>query len=315
MKIHVVVNKRAGTVLDWESASLQQEILAAFRAQGHEVTLHLISPDDLVPAIDRALEQGCQALIIGGGDGTVRTGAIKLMGTDVPLGILPLGTLNRLARDLKIPLEVHAAAAALANARVEAIDVGEVNGRIFLNNSLLGLTVIYSQYRQAVRGRPFLERMRGYGTAVKEILKSRRRMDVDIDHGQSRMRVRVLSMAVSNNRYLENASLMLQKETLSDGVLAAYISQHPSGWALARAIVRAMMGRFRSDPNIVHIEAHEIDVSARRSRLRLSNDGELDIVEMPLRYKIRPRALKVLVPVTESPADAQRPNVAVLARS
>lgn len=314
MRIHAIVNKRAGTVLDWEGGPLREEILAAFRAEGHEVTLHLISPDELVPAIERALAEGCQALVVGGGDGTVRTAAMTLLGTDVPLGILPLGTLNRLARDLKIPFEVHAAAATLANGRVQAIDVGDVNGRIFLNNSVLGLTVIYSQYRQSLRGRPFLERMRGYATAFKEILKTRRRMDVDIDHGQSRMRLRVLSMAVSNNRYVEKASLMLQKEALTDGVLAAYISQHPSGWGLARAIVKAMLGRFSSDPHVVHLEAHEIDVSARRSRLRLANDGELEIVEMPLRYTIRPRALKVLVPAMESPADAERPDEAVFAR-
>ncbi len=308
MKIHVIVNQRAGTVLDWESGTLRDEILAAFRAQGHAVTLHLIHPDELPQAIARALEQGCQALVVGGGDGTVRSAAMQLMGTDVPLGILPLGTLNRLARDLKIPMEVHEAAAALAHGEVRAIDVGEVNGRIFLNNSIVGLTVIYSQYRQSLRGRPFLERMRGYGTAIAEILKSRRRMDVDIDHGQSRMRLRVMSMAVSNNRYVEKASLMLQKEALSDGVLAAYISQHPSGWGMARALVRAMMGRIKSDPNIVHFEAHEIDVSARRSRLRLSNDGELEIVEMPLRYKILPGALKVLAPAADSNRDAQRSN-------
>ena len=314
MKIHAIVNKRAGTVLDWESGSLKEEILAAFRAQGHEVTLHLISPEELEPAIERALAEGCQALIVCGGDGTVRTAATKLLGTDVPLGILPLGTLNRLARDLKIPLEVHAAAATLAYGRVAEIDVGDVNGRIFLNNSILGLTVIYSQYRQSVRGRPFLERMRGYATAIKDILKSRRRMDVDIDHGQTRMRLRVLSMAVSNNRYVEKASLMLQKQALNDGVLAAYISQHPSGWGLARAIVRAMLGRFRTDPNVVHLEAHEIDVSARRSRLRIANDGALEIVEMPLRYTIRPSALKVLVPATESRTDAQRSDEAVLVR-
>ncbi len=314
MIIHVVVNSRAGTVLDWDSGPLKEAILAAFRAQGHEVTLHLISPDAVLPTIQRALDQGCDALVVGGGDGTVRTAASVLLGTDVPLGILPLGTLNRLARDLKIPLEVHAAAAALANGRVAAIDVGDVNGRIFLNNSVLGLTVVYSQYRQSVRGRPFFERMRGYGSALQDILKSRRRMDVDIDHGQSRMRLRVLSMAVSNNRYIEKASLMLEKEALNDGVLAAYISQHPSGWALARAIIRAMFGRFKSDPNVVHIEAHEINVSARRSRLRLANDGELEIVEMPLRYRIRPRALKVLVPASEGLSDAQRSHDAILAR-
>jgi diacylglycerol kinase family enzyme len=75
-----------------------------------------------------------------------------------------------------------------------------------------------------------------------------------------------------------------------------------------------MLGRFRTDPNVVHLEAHEIYVSARRSRLRIANDGELEIVEMPLRYTIRPSALKVLVPATESRTDAQRSDDAVLVR-
>jgi diacylglycerol kinase family enzyme len=129
-------------------------------------------------------------------------------------------------------------------------------------------------------------------------------MDLNIDHGHSRMRLRVLSMAVSNNRYVEKPSLMLEKDGLHHGVLAAYVSKHPSGWGMAGAVLRAMLGRFKSDPNIVHFEAHQIDVSARRSRVRLANDGELEIVELPLQYRIRPGALKVLVP-----ADASRANV------
>jgi diacylglycerol kinase family enzyme len=314
MKIHVVVNGRAGTVLDWDSDSLGEQIVSAFRSEGHEVTLHLVPPDELPQTVRSVVEEGCDALIVGGGDGTVRTAATALMGTNVPLGILPLGTLNRLARDLKIPLTVPEAAAALARGQVAAIDVGEVNGRIFLNNSILGLTVVYSQYRQSVRGKPFTERMRGYATAIKEILVNRRRMDVDIDHGQAKMRLRILSMAVSNNRYQERASLMMTKESLDGGELAVYVSQHPSGWGLVRGVVRAMLGRVKSDPNVIHFAAHEMDVSAKRSRLRLANDGELEIVEMPLRYSIRPGALKVLVPATETKLDAERTDETVFIR-
>lgn len=304
MNIHVVVNKRAGTVLDWDCGPLSEEIVSAFRSQGHAVTLHLVAPDEVSEAIGRALGQGCEALIIGGGDGTVRAAATALIDTDVALGVLPLGTMNRLARDLKIPLTLREAAVTLASGEMEAIDVADVNGHIFLCNSTFGLPVHFSAQRQSLRGKPAWERLKGYVSAIKEMLQSRRRMDLDIDHGQSRLRLRVLSMAVSNNRYIEKPSLMLEKDGLHHGVLAVYVSQHPSGWGMARAVLRAMLGRFKSDPDIVHFEAHQIDISARRSRVRLSNDGELEIVKLPLQYRIRPGALKVLVP-----ANAARANV------
>lgn len=312
MNIHVIVNRRAGTVLDWESGPLREEILGAFRAHGHDVKLHLIAPDDLRQTIARVLQSGCQALVVGGGDGTVRAAAAELLGSNVPLGVLPLGTLNRLARDLGIPLSLPEAAAVLARSEIKAIDVGEVNGRIFLCNSVYGLPAIFSQYRQSLRGKPSLERFKGYLSAIKEMLRSRRRIELDVDHGHARLRLRVLSMAVSNNRYIEKPSLMLEKDGLHHGVLAAYVSQHPSGWAMARAVIRAMLGRFKSDPHIVHFEADEIDISGRRSRVRLANDGEIETFDLPLQYRIRPGALKVLVPANPSRADAERTEDVVL---
>jgi diacylglycerol kinase family enzyme len=107
---------------------------------------------------------------------------------------------------------------------------------------------------------------------------------------------------------------MLEKDGLHHGVLAVYVSQHPSGWGMAGAVVRAMLGRFKSDPHIVHFEALEIDVSARRSRVRLSNDGELEIVKLPLQYRIRPGALKVLVPANASRADVEQSRQSAVLR-
>lgn len=302
MTVHVLVNARAGTVLGSESGGLSEEIATAFRARGQEVVLRVIPPDALPGAIADVLAGPCDALIVGGGDGTVRAAARALIGSGVPLGILPLGTMNRLARDLNMPLTVPEAAGALAAGRTARIDVADVNGRIFLCNSLFGPPALYSAHRQALRGRPLMERVKGYVSVVMEMLKSRRRVDVDVDNGHARLRLRVLSMAVSNNRYADRPSLVLAKDGLHHGVLAAYISRHPSGWGMARAVVRAMLGRLKSDPDVVHLEGRTIEVSARRSRMRLSNDGELEMVEMPLRYTIRPRALTVLVPAALTPA-------------
>jgi diacylglycerol kinase family enzyme len=313
MRIHVVINARAGTVLDWQTGALRSLIEETFRDHGHEVTLDVTSPEELARAIARGRNRGCDALVVGGGDGTVRAGADSLVGTSIPLGILPLGTLNRLARDLKIPLKLPEAVATLAAARTARIDVGDVNGRIFLCNSVFGPPAAFSAHRQALRGRPPIERLRGYLWALKEVLRSRRRLDVDVDNGHARIQLRALSMAVSNNRYAERPSLLLEKDGLHHGVLAAYISRHPSGWAMARAVVRAMLGRLKFDGDVVQLEGHRIEVAARRSRVRLSNDGELEVIAMPLRYTIRPRALTVLVPAEDAKFHVSRSDAAVLA--
>lgn len=179
MTVHVLVNARAGTVLDWENGPLADEIASAFRARGQEVALRFIPPDALPGAIAAVLSGPCDALIVGGGDGTVRAAARALIGSGVPLGILPLGTMNRLARDLNMPLTVPEAAGALAAGRTARIDVADVNGRIFLCNSLFGPPALYSAQRQALRGRPLMERVKGYVSVVMEMLRSRRRVDVD----------------------------------------------------------------------------------------------------------------------------------------
>src|SRR4051812_49788191 len=87
----------------------------------------------------QAVQDGCEALVAGGGDGTINTAASQLVDGDIPLGVIPLGTLNHFAKDLGIPLELEGAAKVVLDGSVCRVDVGEVNGRVFLNNSSLGM--------------------------------------------------------------------------------------------------------------------------------------------------------------------------------
>src|SRR5205823_6107275 len=96
--------------------------------------------EEIVNLTRRAVEKNCQPVIAGGGDGTINAVASVLVDTDRTLGVLPLGTLNHFARDLKIPLDVESAARVCLEGREARVDVGEVNGRVFLNNASLGLS-------------------------------------------------------------------------------------------------------------------------------------------------------------------------------
>lgn len=296
MKIHAIINGRAGSVLGLDKTVLSQRLHDALSAAGNAVQVEIVDPVDLSAAVANALAGEPDAIIVGGGDGTIRSAATILKGSPVALGILPLGTLNRLARDLGIPLDLEQAAASLGSASVRQIDMAELNGRPFLCNSLIGLPPIYSRQRQRQRGQPLLPRIRGYASVLRHIARSRRKLTIMVDDGSERRKVRALSIAISNNVYADAAGLMLRRPDLAGGVLGVYVSRHENGLGMAMAFLRAMLGRWRSDPNLEASIAHTLEISTRKPALRVSSDGEVEIIETPLRYRTLPKALRVLAP-------------------
>lgn len=295
-RLVAVVNMKAGSVLGRTPGEVETLLREAFASTGADLTVDCVEPDTLQEALRRAIDREPDVLIVGGGDGTIRSAAEKLVETGIALGILPLGTLNRLARDLGLPFEIAAAAQALAESTVEEIDVAEVNGRIFLCNSLIGLPITVAEERQRLRGETFSNRVNGYFNLLVKVLASTRRITIDIEEKGDSHRVRALSIAVSNNAYDEQASLMMSRGSLADGELALYLAHHRSGREMVASLLRAMLGLWRHDPSVEEIKAKAITLTWRRPRMRVSNDGELEVLDCPLNYRIRERALKVLMP-------------------
>ncbi len=156
MRVHAVINRKAGSALGYSVEQLASEAEAAFEEAGHEMEVHVVEPEDIEAAMDNAVAANPDILVAGGGDGTIRSAASRLLGSTIALGILPLGTINRLAHDLNIPLEPRTAIRALPSGGYREIDVAEVNGEIFLCNSMLGLPSEISEERQNSQGAPFL---------------------------------------------------------------------------------------------------------------------------------------------------------------
>ena len=296
MRIHAIINERAGSVLGQDLAVIEQSIKDPFVNAGHDISVEFCEPKKLVPLIEAAAKSDIDVILVGGGDGTVRSGARIAISNGKTLGILPLGTLNRMARDLEIPLDIAAASAALAKSKPGVIDVASLNDKIFLCNSLIGLPPEYSTERQRMRGKPWRERMVGYTRAIKTILSSRKRLRITIDDGVEQKPLRVISLAVANNAYCEEPGLGLVRPHLDKGELAVYASRHRSGWAMVRAMVRAIVGRWKGDPQLMQFRGQEITVRVARNWLRVSNDGEVETYATPLRYKTHPKALSILLP-------------------
>jgi diacylglycerol kinase family enzyme len=254
---------------------------------------------ELSMLVQRALTANdSHPIIAGGGDGTINAVASALVGGRRALGVLPLGTLNHFARDLGIPTDLEAAVRTIFTGQIARVDVGEVNGRMFLNNSSLGL------YPRIVRNRERLQRL-GYpkwiafaqAVALVSGHYSTLRVRLRLDQEESLARATPF-VFIGNNRY-EIAGLGIgARKQLNEGRLWLCMApRRGRGWGyLIRTFLLALIGRLTlKDLNT--LDATNISIETDRKRLKVATDGEVNVMQSPLHYKIRPGALNVIVPI------------------
>lgn len=250
--------------------------------------------------IDAALARRPSVVVAGGGDGTLSAIAARLVDTGIPLGVLPLGTLNHFAKDLNIPLDVEDALRVIIAGHVAAVDVGEVNGHIFLNNSGLGLYPDIVRHRD--RQQRTLGRSKWHALAWASWSLLRRypfvqvRLTID-----GRVREwRTPFVFVGNNEYRMDGLRIGERSRLDAGNLCLYVAQQPGRWGLLRLALRALVGRLRQARDFDALSATELIIETRQPRLHVSADGEVWSMRAPLRYAVRPGALRVIVPAPVS---------------
>jgi len=295
--IVVIVNAHAGAGCppDWV-----EQLRRRFTEAGLPARIQLIEQgSDIAGHVAQAIGDGAPMVVAGGGDGTVSAVAAGLVGTGVSLGVLPMGTLNHFAKDLGIPLEQERAIAVLAGGRRLAVDAGEVNGRIFINNSSLGL------YPVIVRGREQRQRRLGRGkwrALLEASIAAARRyalltVQIEVD-GQTLTR-RTPFVFIGNNEYSMEGFDIGEREQLDRGTLSLYLTQRMGRFDLLRLALLALLRRLDGERDFDQLLAREFVVHTGQARLRVATDGEVTMMDAPLRYRVLPRALQVAVPQPE----------------
>lgn len=297
MKAAIVLNRSAGTLAGRPVDEAVESIRAAFERQGAEVTLAAVEPSACTEEIQRAIDSDADTVIVGGGDGTIHTAVNMLLPTGKTMGVLPLGTLNLLARDLGTPLDLDEAVQTLAAGEQRAIDVAEVNGEVFLNSSVLGFYPMVVQEREEQRRRHRLLKWPAAAFALGKALYRLPLLDVRIDWGEGPRRVRTPVLVVSNDPYDADAgSMLVRRSVLDSGKLGVYVARHRDAWGMLRLMGRTVLGTWQQDEELETLTATELMVHSRRRRLKMVNDGEVRQMEPPLRYRVRPKALTILAP-------------------
>ena len=287
----VLLNATSGGGND---AALATRIAGLFERAGASADVRLVHGGaDLGDALQAAIARRPDVIAAGGGDGTVSTVAAALVDGSIALGVLPLGTLNHFAKDMKLPLGLDAAVEVVARGATRRIDVGEVNGRVFINNSSLGL------YPDIVRDREQQRRL-GRGKwpallwatlgALKRFPFLGVRLSVD---GKPGVR-RTPFVFVGNNVYLMEGFAIGERARLDSGCLSLYVAQRPGRLRLLLLALRALVGKLEQARDFDALRAAEIDIESKRRRLRVATDGEITVMTPPLRYRIRAASLAVV---------------------
>ncbi|MEY2578627.1 MAG: hypothetical protein QOI49_1451 [Verrucomicrobiota bacterium] len=288
----VVMNRSAGG-----ADNPQGRIAELFRMQGEEPRIVQPSEGQDIAAVARAAAESSERIVIAaGGDGTINAVVAALAGTDKVLGVLPVGTLNHFAKDLGIPLDLEAAVRTIGDGSIAAVDVGEVNGRIFINNSSLGIYPQIVSRREAQQQRLARGKWPAFFWATIQALRRFPFLDLRITFEGQQIFRRTAFLFVGNNEY-EIAGFNLGSRTcINAGKLGLYLSHRTGRFGLFRLAFHALFGRVDQEKDFDAFCVTEARIETRKSRLLVALDGEVERMETPLQYRIRPAALHVLVP-------------------
>jgi YegS/Rv2252/BmrU family lipid kinase len=302
--IAVVLNASSGYGKAQRQVARLQEI---FGAAGREATIALPrNGAELRRAVRQAVESGCDTLVAGGGDGTINTAASAVVGREITLGVVPLGTLNHFAKDLGIPLNLEQAAQVILDGTWCRVDLGEVNGRVFLNNSSLGVYPLVVRLRERYRATLRGKWIAAFWAALT-VMRRNPFMAVKIHvEGQEIIR-RTPLVLVANNEYRTTGIHAGTRASMVDGRLALYVLNAERRPGLLRLALKTLVEGVERVKELDFFTVEWIAVETRRPRLQAALDGEVVTLESPLRYQSRPKALRVFVPATTSACNPAAP--------
>jgi diacylglycerol kinase family enzyme len=298
----IVLNQASGSSAEGEArAAIARELDAA----GRRHRFVEVPRGGIVQACQKAARAAAAqggVLVAVGGDGTINCAAQAATVHDCVLGIVAQGTFNLFARDLGLPLDAAEATRVLLRARPEPVQVGLVNERVFLVNASVGLYPKLLADREEVKQKLGRRRWVAMLAALKTLFEWRLRLVLDVDMDGEVRQLRTASVFLSNNR-VQLARVGLPEDVVAQvgsGRLACVLVRPLDAWAKLRMLAAALVGRLGAEREIQTLALRSLTAGARSARrLKVATDGEVQWMQLPLRFTVAPRPLRVLLPPEE----------------
>lgn len=235
-------------------------------------------------------------VVAAGGDGTLNAVASKLMGTDIPMGILPLGTFNYVARVLNIPLDLLDAAKTISEGQPRSVHVAQLNQHIYLNNASLGLYPLFIQKREQFNKHFGRFPLHAYTSALDVLIRDRKELKLEMEVDGQRYPVKTPLIFFGNNQ-LQLAEMKLRiAEAAEAGKVAGVVVAKSDKRTLFKTLWQMIKGNLDQASDVYSFAADEVIVHSKRNKLTVAVDGEIVTMTPPLKITVRKHALNIMVP-------------------
>lgn len=279
------------------AADLQGAVIDGLGRRGVTADVRLVrSGDDISAAARKAVEQGAKTIVAAGGDGTINGVAQAVAGSEAVLGVLPLGTFNYFARSLDVPTSLEDALDLLATGTARPWPVGEVNGRIFLNNASIGAYPAILREREAIYGQWGRSRIAAGWSVLTTLARGVRPLRITMtSDGDSRGVVTPL-VFVANNPYQLSMFNLDEGAAIANGDLAVFVAPDASSGELIRIATDLALGRARPWRDFALIPTDDMTIAMSDAATTVALDGERRSIMGPLRFRLLRDVLKVIAP-------------------
>jgi len=289
--ISVIINERSGAAARPDAGA---EIQTLFARAGAQARLERVrEPGDIAARARQAASRG-DVLVAAGGDGTVSGVAGVAVEISATFGVLPMGTLNHFAKDVGLPLDLERAVSVIVAGHVRQLDVGDVNGKIFVNNSSVGLYPRMVLERKAEQRRGH-RKWAAFTIAMLRTWRDYRLVVARLSVDGKKAVVRTPFIFVGNNQYRAEGFQLGGRSRLDAGRLSIFVAPDAGRFEILALPLRALTNRLRSATPFLAFQADTVAVDVFRHRINVALDGEVAIMRGPLEYRVRPRALRAIV--------------------
>ncbi|WP_274426365.1 lipid kinase [Chelativorans sp. YIM 93263] len=290
-----VVTKRALLLVNSKARRGQESmepVIDRLRSGGLAVS---VEPFEALPEIARdivRLRNTADMVIVCGGDGSVSSAAVAAMESGLPMGIMPMGTANDLARTLNIPLDLCEAADVVVKGKRRVVDIGTVNGHAFFNVASIGISTKLAQGLNPEMKRRF-GRL-GYAMAAMKVLAKATRFRARIIEKGNAIDVLTYQIAVGNGRHYGGGNVVEESASIDDGHLDLYSLETANVWKLALMLHSFRTGRHGAWQEVRTAKCVEFDIETRKP-MPVNTDGEI-VTSTPAHFKVHPKAISIFAP-------------------
>ncbi|MBP7722529.1 MAG: hypothetical protein KA155_08335 [Alphaproteobacteria bacterium] len=293
MSFTVLINQNSGSIANYGVDALSKKFQTSLEV-GRE-SIKFLNPEELTHELKTIDHE--KNLLIGGGDGTIRTAASILKNRKIPFGILPLGTMNLFAKDLSLEPDIFKLAESYKNCKIIQIDSASVNNEIFLCNAMVGIPSDIAKKREKARDKETLFTWidlvkRG----VRKLSENRGRL-MSLNYEGIIEQKFIKAAVIANNEYEDSSGLgTFKKKSLTDGILSIY-TVNPEGALESIALLsRLALGAWKNAAGLDFFNTKKLKLNTPKRKISVLLDGEIYNFRTPLSFVAHPGTLSILIP-------------------